>query len=327
MVYFEVTDVNTFEHMIKNGDGAGTSDDQTLQVLEVLEQNIGTLNKICKYLVHTYAAHYCDTNIWALNKFHSTLKAIEEVKPKEKRVLLCKVIDLFRHLSFRTYASITESVVNQDTIKQWMYGNTYHAHITDRYFSSVLNDETLACMKLLEMLISVGDVQRTMYVLKHVANLAIHTKHQHLFSNVNVNNKDAKDIDLLWIVFELLFLLSPANCKDFVGMARDIYFYKLVKTQKDAKISRLPILFNAANVCVKKRFRKKRFDLEVDAEEDRMDYLYIIPEVDIDLIQRLRSEKDARHTQKFSRKYIAVTCKELERINQLKKNVHIVRKT
>jgi hypothetical protein len=320
MVHFDVMDVimdaNTFDTLVKSGNGV---DD----ILQTLEEQVGSLQKICKYIVNIFSSHYCNLNIWVLNKFHSILRVIETSKAKEKRELVKVLLQIFTFLQFRTHASITSGDVDVQVIQQWIYVNTYHAHVTERHFESMLNDDILACFKLLEMLINVRDVQRTMYVLKHVVNLAIHTKPQHIFTNGN------KDVDLLWILFEFIFMLSPEICKDFIGMARDIYFYKLQKTQKTVKMSRLPILFNAVYVCVKGEFRKKKYDIQGSSNraEDRMDYLYIIPEVDVELINKLNSEKHERQCKKFQRKAITVSCKELERINHLKQNVNIVRKT
>lgn len=311
MACLDVNDINTFDHLIKTQDIQGVS--------KTLQECLGTPHKTCRFLVHVFACHYCDTNVWVVNKFHTTLKQFETSKPKEKQELLKILLEIFTFLNFRSYTSITSGTINIDTIQQWVYGNTYDARITDRYFASMLNEEITGCLRLLEMLIMVRDIQRTMYVLKHITNIAIHTKQKSITSN--------KDTDLLWLIFELLFIISPEKCKDFIGMARDIFFYKLQKSQKDVKISRLPLLFNATHVCLKGKYTCKSFELSQDVECDRMDYLYIIPDIDIDLCEEVQEEKFHRHAQQTSRKTVRVSCKELERINHLKKNVNIVRKT
>lgn len=311
MAYLDVNDINTFSRLIKNQD--------IEDITKTVQATLGTPHKTCRYLVHIYACHYCDTNVWVINKFHATLKQFETSKPGEKQELLKILLEIFTFLQFRSYTSITSGSINIDTINQWVYGNTYDARITDRYFASMLNEEITGCFRLLEMLIMVRDIQRTMYVLKHITNIAIHTKQKQMATNGHT--------DLIWLIFELLFILSSDSCKDFIGMARDIYFYKLQKSQKDVKITRLPLLFNAAYVCLKGKYMCKPFQLSQDVQYDRMDYLYIIPDIDIGLREEVQEERFNRHTQKTSRKMVSVKCKEFERINQLKKKMSIVRKT
>ena len=264
----------------------------------------------CVFLTHVFCGVFVNCNLWVLERIHSMVKKIESSKKNGETIL--EFINLLKHLRPRNFNILLD--VTKKEVDEYLYLNNAEGRkIVDKY-REVFTPEGYDLFVLLETFIKDGEqrLQESITLLKYILGC----KNSVLFSSGGNN-------DIVWIIYDLLLTLSPNDkIDDYVGYARDLFFYKIKKNAK-YRIERLPILFNSLIVVATKKVRYR--SLGGVGGGDRMSYLYVLTECDYNKLAEVQDEKRRMARLRPSYKSLVVNSKEYEKIERMRSSLAIIK--
>uniref|UniRef100_A0A6C0BFZ9 Uncharacterized protein n=1 Tax=viral metagenome TaxID=1070528 RepID=A0A6C0BFZ9_9ZZZZ len=269
----------------------------------------GTVKKMTKALVYAFCYSFHDSNIWSLNIVHNVLSDLENNKCNNHEGL-CVLIDLMQNIEQKNYNIHT---LDKDITISWLHSIHYdNSSVIDAY-STVIKDSFIDILSLFIHFIDTKDPKRSIIMLQHIFSL----KPKDIFVSPNNN--------IYWFIFDILLNKTTNTiCKDYVGITRDLFFYKMTKREHQ---NILHVIYNCVLIVIHNRTKNQMIDissLKVYKKADRMEYLYFLPNYDDELVNIVQNEKQKAQIA-TRKKTLNIKCKDLEKIKRLQAEMNIVK--
>lgn len=230
--------------------------------------------EVCSFVVQVFVLHMLSDNVWVLQKLIDYLNAIENCKPTDTERLILTLVDLFRLLEQcpkKTYKfrSENDTIQNkhlfQEDINSILYQGRERESTTLLPLKGVLHEETYALINVLDDILTFPiDIetatQKSFFIIRYLLILPPRKYLQH-------GEKSTMDIPdfLFWLCISFT---RKSECSEplrsYVSLAKDIFYYRLKK--KD-KLARIGILFYTFHVIIKRRVREQEIDYVSELEQ------------------------------------------------------------
>lgn len=280
------------------------------EVYELIDPMFKGVKTKCSFLVNVYCSHFIDRNIWALRAVHGIVQTIEcEKSSKKAAEMTLYLISLLKSMRLHSYTAFSGDVTKSDIEDVlYLYDRRVGPGASEAYRELFL-PEAYDAFSTLECLIKDKRVSDAV----HVFSFLLCCKQAQLFSKTGC--------DIAWIVMDMIMTLPMSNeARDFIGCARDLYFFKLKEKQR---AQRRPALYIA--VLVAAVGDPKNRPLKGILKDDRMSYLYVLTEVDSEVNEEV--EKDRRRRSRSTRgcKTFQVDSKDYDRLERTRHSMSIIK--
>lgn len=268
----------------------------------------GTVKKMTKVLIYTFCCSFHDSNIWSLNIVHNVLSDLENNKRNHESLSI--LIDLMRNIEQKYY---NIPIIDKDIITSWLQSINYDNSLIFDTYNTVIKDSFIDILSLFIHFIDIKDPKRSVIVLQHIFCM----KPKDIFVSPNNN--------IYWFIFDILLNKTTNTiCKDYVGISRDLFFYKMTKKEQHHIMH---VIYNCVSIVIHNRTKNQVIDissLNVYKKADRMEYLYFIPNYDDELVNTVQIEKQKAKIA-TKKKTLNIKCKDLEKIKRLQTEMNIVK--
>lgn len=300
-----ISNIPEFVYLLKSGDMTAVHD----HLHKSYKGERTKLNVIIQY----FCSHYIDSNIWPIAKIHKHLKDTENATPQALKQSSHYILAL---LSKMHYKDLDITFPTQDSVTEIMKThNTGVPYFTTKYHD-IFKSAFIEHLTLFELLIRERKPKEAIIVMNYMFSL----KPASIFVITNPTPKPLSEI-----LFDLFFeMASSAKTKDFIGYAKDLFFYNIKKEVKKT-LERLPLLYYSLIAAIKNHVKCKQLDIPPAymSMNDRMSYLYVLPEYDTDICTQLDAIKERRSRAKQRLKAIDVNSKEYEKFEKLQNSISI----
>lgn len=267
----------------------------------------GNVKKLCRGMIYLYCHSFHDSNIWCLNLVYNVVEAIENSKCASRVKIL---IELLKILEPKIY---NFSNVDKDIVSDLLFKTNYRTCWVKERYANVIKDELIDVLSIFIHFIDIKDHNNAMIILRHILSL----KPKNVFRVVSN--------DLSWFIFEIIMLKTNSDvCTDYVGMSRDLFFYK---TTKKEQACLQHVMLNCLVVAIFNKTKNQEIDLQtlrIPYKENRMDYLYILPDQDEELKTVVENEKQ-KARKSLRKKLLNIKCKELEKLHRVQSGMNVVK--
>lgn len=286
-------------------------------IVEWMDANVNGIKPKLTLLCSLYCAYYIDTNLWSLYTFYKLIKRIDNERTmKKQKELLRDVYTLLKYKPHKTH-SINLDFDIDDIHKLITIQNE---NTIDDDYKTCCNEHTLSILNVFMYSLLNNNKYNAIITVKYLLSKS----DKELFIDPKGKN------DVVWILFTIMLSVDriPLNCKDYIGLAKDIFFYKLSKNSKIRSV-RLPILFYSVLVCITKNVKYKTVELPLSNIDDRMSYLYVYTEKNDDDLEMISKIKERKKNEKhyIKPRSLVIDSKDYEKIEKLRKQLHIIRMT
>ena len=286
-------------------------------ILKSMNQTLKGIKPKLSVFVNLYCTFYANTNLWLLYKVHSITQKIEEESMSKKQSELLR--NLCIYLKYSPYKEHSFNIdVDINDIHEFVSIHTHN--VLPEIYSTSCNEHVTSLLNIFYKSIMIGDTHKAITIVYYL----FPKPNKDVFITKGKN-------DILWIIFDILLSIDTltSKCRDYVGMAKDMFFYKIGKCIEDRK-RRLPILLYSLVVIttMKTKYIKPNIPLTLSSIEDRMSYLYVYTYKDDDVrsvIDEDKYKKKQTNDIYSMRKPIQVCDKEYEKVEKLRQQLHIIR--
>lgn len=287
-------------------------------IMKLLSDISKTIKQKILLMLSLYCQCYISSNIWLLYKIHTLIYRIEEENhSKKENDEYIKQMCLYFKYSDIKQTIIDLEVNNDDIHKILMIQSEF---LIDQEKINILTQHTISLLNVFYVSLLYGHTSKAILIVKYILNK----------SNKELFLKNHKG-DIIWMIFDMLLNIPhlPVNCKDYIGICKDIFFYKLGKNINERN-ERLTLLFYSIFVASSMKVKNKKVLLPIDMNniEDRMSYLFIYTSRDDSinsLLEKCKNEKKKESKLYSHHKPVNVNDKEYEKLERLKEQTNIIR--
>lgn len=306
-------DISKLPEILQNNDIDGIAD--------VIHEMAKSVKQKISLLCSLYCEFYVDKNYWFLHKVHSLLqKAENETILKKQREYLRQLYSLFKYKTPRCISiDLTYDIRDIHTLLQ----NQTHM-ILPEMFKTNCTEHAISILNILYQSVIYGDIQNAVLIMKYIMDKDTTKQWKEFFQ------KEKNDI--VSVFFDVLLSLKelPQECRDYIGIAKDMFFYKLTtKSHNEQRIQRLSLLFYSIYIAVSMSisYKKIKVPISMSAMDERMSYLFVYTEKDEEcsdmiLENKTKRKKDIQHTRCRS---MTVSNKDYEKLEKMRQQLNIIR--
>lgn len=268
----------------------------------------------CAFLINVFCKHLINRNLWVVSKLHETILAMKQSESKkEKLKCTLELINILKYQKDRVY-NIDLSGVKKESIDQIMYVYTVdRTTLQCIQYEDIFTPETFDLVAMLETCIMNNRQGESITLLKYILSL----KSNAIFVK-------SSGCNIIWILFDILILICgkqiDTSMRDYVGICKDLFFYKVTAKQK---LDRLPVLFVCLIVTLNGKLKCHKQNIPM--QESRMSYLYVLTDIDKDVKEAVEIDRKRVATKVFPNRSLNVDLREYDRLEKLRQNIEIIK--
>lgn len=279
------------------------------KVHEMLGESYKGEKTKCSFLVHAFCSALIDCNVWVVKNVHDIVCRIEKEDVNKKNIELnISFINLLRHMKPNKY-NIDFEDVNKSEVEQLMYFYNKTDISPLESHREVLREKIYDMLSAFCVYIKDKRVEDVITILKYV----LCAKYNEVFT--------APGYDIVLIIFNLIFnIVKNPDAQDYIGCARDLFYYKL---KHKCRKERLPVLLTSVLVAINRSPKNKAFSLSI--KDERLAYLYVFTEVDLELEEEVINSKKRILRKKPQVRSFNVESKDYDKIEKLRQSLSIIK--